>query len=48
VKDWMERLNAVPGVAAVATASGMPFGDDESTNTAVRRPEEANPRLQIH
>ena len=43
VKDWMERLNAVPGVVAVATASGMPFGDDESTNTAVRRPEEANP-----
>ena len=43
VKDWMERLTAVPGVVAVATASGMPFGDDEPTNTAVRRPEDANP-----
>jgi hypothetical protein len=43
VTDWMERLNAVPGVVAVATASSMPFGDDESTNTAVRRPEEASP-----
>ena len=39
----MERLKAVPGVVAVATASGMPFGDDEPTNTAVRRPEETNP-----
>ena len=27
----------------MATASGMPFGDDEPTNTAVRRPEDANP-----
>jgi putative ABC transport system permease protein len=43
VKDWMERLTAVPGVVAVATASGMPFGDDEPTNTAVRRLEDANP-----
>ena len=27
VMDWMERLNAVPGVVAVATASGTGLGD---------------------
>jgi len=43
VNDWIERLRAVPGIVSVATASGMPFGDDEPRNIAVRRPDDANP-----
>jgi putative ABC transport system permease protein len=43
VNDWMERLKAVPGVLSVATASGMPFGDDEPRNIAVRRPDDSIP-----
>jgi putative ABC transport system permease protein len=37
VTDWMEQMEAIPGILAVAVASRVPFGDDESLNVAVRR-----------
>ena len=47
VTEWSDRLAATPGVVSVAMASSMPFGDDESRNTPLRRPGDLRPASEI-
>ena len=47
VESWMQHVEAVPGIAAVGMASGIPFGDDEPRNVAVRLPDDARPAQEV-
>lgn len=40
VADWLERLEASPGITGAAVASSIPFGDDEPRLVPVRLPHE--------
>jgi putative ABC transport system permease protein len=46
VADWRARLEATPGITAVALGTTIPFSDDESMNVAVRRPDDRRPAKQ--
>lgn len=43
IRDLIQHLEASPGVVSVAVASGMPFGDDEPRNVAVRLSDDGRP-----
>jgi predicted permease len=43
IDDLLERVQAVPGIAAAAFASSIPFDDDEPRRLPIRRPEDVEP-----
>lgn len=43
IGELKQRLEATPGIFSVAVATGMPFADDESTNTPIRLADDQRP-----